>query len=90
MPAAGSPSGPMAIPNGNTAATPAIFRLGSKVVMAMTEEQFDREKRYQASMNMFQAMLKDGIITEEQYAIIDTKMREKYQPIIGTLYPKNA
>ena len=35
-------------------------------------------------------MLKDGLITEEQYAIIDTKMREKYQPIIGTLYPENA
>ena len=63
----------MAIPNGNTAATPAIFRLGSKVVMAMTEEQFDREKRYQASMSMFRTMLKNGLITEEQYAIIDTK-----------------
>ena len=69
---------------------PAMFRLGSEVVMAMTEEQFDREKRYQASMNMFQAMLKDGTITEEQYTIIDTKMREKYQPIIGTLFSDKA
>jgi endogenous inhibitor of DNA gyrase (YacG/DUF329 family) len=43
---------------------------------AMNEEQFEREKLYQASMNMFQAMLKDGLITEEQYAIIDTKMRK--------------
>ena len=54
----------------------------------MTEEQFDREKRYQASMNMFQTMLKNGLITEEQYAIIDTKMLEKYQPIFGTLFPE--
>ena len=53
---------------------PAMFRLASKVVMAMTEEQFDREKRYQASMNMFRTMLKNGLITEEQYAIIDTKI----------------
>lgn len=88
--AAGSPSGPMAIPNGNTAATPAIFRLGSKVVMAMTEEQFDREKRYQASMNMFQTMLKNGLITEEQYAIIDTKMLEKYRPLLGTLFSEST
>lgn len=54
----------------------------------MNEDQFEREKLYQASMNMFQAMLKDGLITEEQYAIIDTKMREKYQPIFGTLFRK--
>jgi hypothetical protein len=56
----------------------------------MNEEQFEREKLYQASMNMFQAMLKDGLITEEQYAIIDTKMREKYRPIIGTLFSDKA
>lgn len=56
----------------------------------MNEDQFEREKLYQASMNMFQAMLKNGLITEEQYAIIDTKMREKYQPIFGTLFPENA
>ena len=40
-----------------------MFRLGSKVVIAVTEEQFDREKRYQASMNMFRTMLKNGLIT---------------------------
>lgn len=41
--------------------------------MAMNEDQFEREKLYQATMNMFQGMLKAGVITEEQYAIIDTK-----------------
>ena len=70
----------MAIPTGNTAATPAAFRRDSKAVMAMTDEQFEREKRYQASMNMFRTMLKNGLITEEQYAIIDTRMLEKYRP----------
>lgn len=58
--------------------------------MAVNEDQFEREKLYQATMNMFQAMLKDGLITEEQYSIIDTKMREKYQPIFGTLFPEDA
>lgn len=56
----------------------------------MNEDQFEHEKLYQASMNMFQTMLKNGLITEEQYAIIDTKMREKYQPIFGALFPENA
>lgn len=68
---------------------PATSQDASEVV-SMNEDQFERETLYQASMNMFQAMLKDGLITEEQYAIIDTKMREKYQPIIGTLFPENA
>ena len=76
----------MEIPSGNTAATPATFRLGSKEARAVTDEQFDREKRYQASMNMFRTMLKNGLITEEQYAIIDTKMLEKYRPLLGTLF----
>lgn len=73
----------------NIVPTPAISQTASEVP-PMNEGQFEREKLYQASMNMFQAMLKDGIITEEQYAIIDTKMREKYQPIFGTLFSENA
>lgn len=52
----------------------------------MTEEQFEREKLYQATMNVFGGMLKKGLITEEQYAIIDTKMLEKYRPLLGTLF----
>ena len=49
--------------------------------MVMNEDQFEREKLYQATMNMFRSMLKKGLITEEQYAIIDTKMLQKYQPL---------
>ena len=52
----------------------------------MTEEQFEREKLYQATMNVFDGMRKKGLITEEQYAIIDTKMLQKYQPLLGTLF----
>ena len=37
-------------------------------------------------MNMFRSMLKKGLITEEQYTIIDTKMLQKYQPLLGTLF----
>ena len=58
--------------------------------MTMNEDQFEREKLYQATMNMFQGMLKAGVITKEQYAIIDTKMLEKYQPLLGTLFSENA
>ena len=54
--------------------------------MVMNEDQFEREKLYQATMNMFRSMLKKGLITEEQYTIINTKMLQKYQPLLGTLF----
>ena len=64
--------------------------LASREVAPVNDDQFEREKLYQATMNMFQGMLKEGVITEEQYAIIDTKMLEKYQPLLGTLFSENA
>jgi hypothetical protein len=54
----------------------------------MTDDQFMREALYQATMSMFQSMLRNRLITEEQYQVIDTKMKEKYSPIIGTLCSK--
>jgi hypothetical protein len=56
----------------------------------MNEDQFEREKHYTASMEMFRSMLKAQLITEDQFAIIDTKMKEKYQPILGGLCPEKA
>ena len=70
----------------NTAPMPATSQTASEVVTAMNEDQFEREKLYQATMNMFRSMLKNGLINEEQYAIIDTKMLQKYQPLLGTLF----
>ena len=54
--------------------------------MPLNDDQFEREKLYQATMSMFRSMLKSGLITKEQYAIIDTKMLQKYQPLLGTLF----
>ena len=70
----------------NTAPMSATSQTASEAVMAMNEDQFEREKLYQATMNMFRSMLKKGLITEEQSAIIDTKMLQKYQPLLGTLF----
>ena len=76
----------MEMPTENTAPMSATSQTASEAVMAMNEDQFEREKLYQATMNMFRSMLKKGLITEEQYAIIDTKMLQKYQPLLGTLF----
>ena len=76
----------MEMQTGNTAPMSATLQTASEAVMAMNEDQFEREKLYQATMNMFRSMLKNGLSNEEQYAIIDTKMLQKYQPLLGTLF----
>ena len=40
----------------------------------MTKEQFERESRYRAALSLAKAMLRDGLISEEEYSIIDTKL----------------
>lgn len=54
----------------------------------MTREQGRKEVVYQMTMSAARRMLEKGLITEEQYQKYDTKMRQKYAPIIGTLWPK--
>ena len=52
----------------------------------MTREQGRKEVVYQMTMSAARRMLEMGLITEEQYQKYDTKMRQKYAPIIGTLW----
>jgi hypothetical protein len=59
----------------------------SKEVPTMTPEQFEREKKYQAVMSVARRMLAVGILTCEEYRVIDTKMRAKYVPVFSVLYP---
>ena len=56
----------------------------------MSEEQFEAEKDYQASLHLAKTLLQRGLLTEEEYAIIDTKLREQYQPLFGTLLSENS
>lgn len=46
---------------------------------------FNAEKLYQATMTIAKSMLKEDLITSEEYSIIEAKMLEKYKPIFGTL-----
>ncbi len=51
----------------------------------MTEEEFGRELRYQSVMYLVRKMLRNGLITEEEYRNIDTNNRQKMRPITGNL-----
>ena len=50
----------------------------------MTIEQFDREKKYQAALAIARAMLKQGIITEDDYAKTEAVLREKFCPFVSS------
>lgn len=52
----------------------------------MRKEEFRNEKLYQTTMSIAQKMLKEGIVSEEEYRRIDTIFLEKYRPVFGTLY----
>jgi len=51
----------------------------------MSHEQFEREKNYRVSLSIAKAMLSKGIISEQEYSIIDTMLIARYRPIIGSL-----
>jgi hypothetical protein len=55
----------------------------------MTKEQLEREQRYQFALSVLRAMNAIGLITDDELAQADTAMRDKYRPVIGSLYPHN-
>jgi hypothetical protein len=82
---AGINSQPTVIPAANIAATAAISLLALEAVSHMTEIQFQAEKRYQVAISMAKSLLEKGLLTQEEYAVIDTNLLEKFQPALGTL-----
>ena len=53
----------------------------------MTTEQFKRERIYQIMLAISKTMHKQGILTTEELAIVDTKLCDIYKPLLATLYP---
>ena len=70
---------------GSIAATRAILRIGSGKGLLMTNEQFERERRYRVAISVAVRMLKQSLITEDEYQIINEMMIEKYNPFFGGL-----
>lgn len=47
----------------------------------MTKKQFDCEMQYQAMAAIAQRMLREGIITQKEYARIEGNLNDKYMPV---------
>ena len=63
---------------------PAISLIDSEVER-MSEAEFHAEKMYLLCLGTAKAMLKKGIISEEEFTKIDTMLLEKYKPTLSTL-----
>jgi hypothetical protein len=57
--------------------------------MRMTEQEFRNEYLYTSTMAQVGRMLRDGLISEEDYWQINTKMKAKYRPISDGLISEN-
>lgn len=55
----------------------------------MNEEQFRSEMMYQTTMYVMRRMLRQGLVSLEEYRQIDTIFTQKYQPVFGTLLVGN-
>lgn len=51
----------------------------------MSEEQFQKEKMYQATMCIARRMKASGLISEAEYARLEECFLAKYRPAIGVL-----
>ena len=67
------------------AAMSATSRIGLRGEMLMTNDQFERERRYRVAISVAIGMLKQGLISEDEFRIINETMIEKYKPLFGGL-----
>ena len=70
---------------GNIAAMHVISHIGLVGELLMTNDQFERERRYRVAVSIAAAMLKQNLISEDEYQIINEMMIEKYKPFFGGL-----
>lgn len=70
---------------GNIAAMSATLLIGLEEYLLMTNEQYEREWRYRIAISVAVAMLKKGLLKEDEYRIINDQMIEKYRPVFGGL-----
>lgn len=73
----------------NTALTPAILQTATKAVTGMSEDKFRSEMSYLAALSIAKNLREKGLLSEEEYAVIDTNLRAEFSPSLGTLLSEN-
>ena len=55
----------------------------------MSETMFKVELQYQFALSIAKNLLSKGLLTEEEYAVIDTNLVQILHPTLGTLLSQN-
>ena len=72
----------------NTVPTPVILQNVSEAI-GMSEAVFQAELRYQTAVSILKNLRDNGLLTEEEYAVMDTKLRADLELVLGTLLFEN-
>ena len=55
----------------------------------MTPKEYRNDMLYHAAISIGKSLLEKGLITQEEYAEIDTILLQKYSPYLGGLLSEN-
>ena len=55
----------------------------------MSEDKFCSEMCYLAALSIAKNLREKGLLSEEEYAVIDTNLRAAFSPSLGTLLSEN-
>lgn len=55
----------------------------------MSDTAFQSELLYQIAISIVKKLRIQGLLTEEEYAVIDTKLQAEFSPSLGTLLSDN-
>lgn len=55
----------------------------------MSEATFQAELQYQTAVSIAKNLRSQGFLTDEEYAIINTKLQADFAPSLGTLLSEN-
>lgn len=72
----------------NTAAM-SVMWLTALEVMNVNETIFTAEMQYLIALSLARNLLEKGLLTEEEYAVIDTILTERFKPSLGKLLSEN-
>ena len=55
----------------------------------MSEDKFRFEMSYLVALSIAKNLREKGLLSEEEYAVIDTNLRAAFSPSLGTLLSEN-
>ena len=56
----------------------------------MTDTQFQAEKRYQVALAMAKTLVDKGLLTHDEYAVMNAILLDKFRPCLGALLSENT